>query len=83
MVLLLFHLVFSGFTYDGVDIDMAENVLSWNAVRYPAGVFFLFGQGRLSLFRAQPQKAIEFYTAGQSIQASCYSIRLSYILTIG
>jgi hypothetical protein len=72
MVLLLFHLVFSGFTYDGVDIDMAENVLTWNAARYPAGVFFLFGQGRLSLFRAQPQKAIEFYTTGEYIQPRCF-----------
>jgi hypothetical protein len=74
MVLLLFHLVFSGFTYDGVDIDMAENVLNWNAIRYPAGVFFLFGQGRLSLFRAQPHKAIEFYTAGKSIRPTYYSV---------
>lgn len=64
MVLLMFHLVMSGFTYDGVDIDMAETVLAWNAARYPSGVFFLFGQGRLSLFRAQPQNSIQFYTAG-------------------
>ncbi|PVF92998.1 hypothetical protein CPB86DRAFT_809145 [Serendipita vermifera] len=67
IVLLLFHLVFSGFTYDGVDIDFAESILAWNAQRYPSGVFFLFGQGRLALFRADPALAIKHYTAGMEV----------------
>jgi hypothetical protein len=60
-------LVFSGFTYDGVDIDFAESILKWNAQRYPSGVFFLFGQGRLALFRADPALAIQHYTAGMEV----------------
>lgn len=67
MVLLIFHLVFSGITYNGIDIDFAEQILEWNAKRYPSGVFFLFGQGRLALFRADPERAIEHYTAGMEV----------------
>ncbi|KAG8808352.1 hypothetical protein FRC17_003991 [Serendipita sp. 399] len=67
MVLLLFHLVFPGFTYEGIDIDFAEEILSWNAQRYPSGVFFLFGQGRLALFRANPALAIQYYTSGMEV----------------
>jgi hypothetical protein len=62
MVLLLFHLVFSGFTFDGVDIEFSSHILDWNATRFPSGVFFLFGQGRMALFRADPKASIEFYT---------------------
>ena len=67
MVLLIFHLVFSGITYNGIDIDFAEQILEWNAKRYPSGVFFLFGQGRLALFRANPTLAIKHYTAGMEV----------------
>ncbi|KAI0071516.1 hypothetical protein K474DRAFT_1630434 [Panus rudis PR-1116 ss-1] len=61
MTLLIFHLVLSGFTYEGVDISMAEKILKYHMQRYPNGVFFLFGQGRLYLRRSQPARAIEFY----------------------
>jgi hypothetical protein len=38
MVLLIFHLVLSGFTYDGVDIKIAEKILNWNLQRFPDGL---------------------------------------------
>lgn len=37
MALMIFHLVLSSFTYDGVDIIMAQKVLDWNLKRYPNG----------------------------------------------
>ncbi|KAI0820513.1 hypothetical protein BC628DRAFT_1422846 [Trametes gibbosa] len=61
MALLMFHLVLSSFTFDGVDIRMAQKILDYHAQRYPNGVFFLFGQGRLHLCRAQPAAALECY----------------------
>lgn len=51
----------SSFTFEGVDILMAQKILDWNLRRYPNGVFFLFGQGRLRLIRGQPALAIESY----------------------
>ncbi|KAF9523683.1 hypothetical protein CPB83DRAFT_775027 [Crepidotus variabilis] len=68
MSLLIFHLVLSSFTFDGVNIDTAEKVLQWNLKRYPNGVFFLFGAGRLNLCRSQPKLAIEFYTKAMDSQ---------------
>ena len=38
MVLLIFHLVLSGFTFDCVDLSMAEKVLEWYLKRYPDGL---------------------------------------------
>ncbi|KAF8890951.1 hypothetical protein BD779DRAFT_1515400 [Infundibulicybe gibba] len=52
MALLIFHL----------------KILDWNLKRFPNGVFFLFGAGRLSLCRSQPQKAIEYYTKAMESQ---------------
>jgi Protein of unknown function (DUF3808) len=85
MMLLIFHLVLSSFTFDGVDIAMAQKILDWNLRRYPngkvlriylclsnlcfVGVFFLFGGGRLALCRSQPQKAIDFYTKAHKSQS--------------
>jgi Protein of unknown function (DUF3808) len=37
MSLLIFHLVLSGFTFTGVDLEMAEVILNWNLKRYPTG----------------------------------------------
>ncbi|KAA1467016.1 hypothetical protein DENSPDRAFT_768100 [Dentipellis sp. KUC8613] len=68
MALLIFHLVLSSITYDGIDILMAQKILDWNLKRYPNGVFFLFGQGRLSLCRSQPRRAIECYQKAMSAQ---------------
>ncbi|KAH9856071.1 hypothetical protein C2E23DRAFT_809912 [Lenzites betulinus] len=61
MALLIFHLVLSSFTFDGVDIRMAQKILDYHIQRYPNGVFFLFGQGRLHLCRSQPTAALEYY----------------------
>ncbi|EIW75037.1 hypothetical protein CONPUDRAFT_147567 [Coniophora puteana RWD-64-598 SS2] len=69
MALLIFHLVLSSFTFDGVDIDMAQKILDWNLRRYPTGVFFLFGAGRLSLCRSQPARAIAYYTKALETQS--------------
>lgn len=37
MALLLFHLVLSSITFDGVDIEMAQKILDYNVKRYPNG----------------------------------------------
>jgi hypothetical protein len=37
MIVLIFHLVLSSFTFDGVDVTMAQKVLDWNLKRYPNG----------------------------------------------
>ncbi|KAF5353270.1 hypothetical protein D9756_007772 [Leucocoprinus leucothites] len=68
MALLIFHLVLSSFTFDGVDITVADKVLKWNLKRYPNGVFFLFGAGRLALCQSQPAKAVYYYTQAMESQ---------------
>ncbi|KAF8956825.1 hypothetical protein BDZ97DRAFT_1925090 [Flammula alnicola] len=68
MALLIFHLVLSSFTFDGVDVKVASKILKWNLKRYPNGVFFLFGAGRLGLMHSQPRKAIEYYTKAMEVQ---------------
>jgi len=37
MALLIFHLVLSSFTFDGVDVKFANKILQWNLKRYPNG----------------------------------------------
>ncbi|KAJ7094900.1 hypothetical protein C8R43DRAFT_907997 [Mycena crocata] len=69
MALLIFHLVLSSFTFDGVDVQMAARIVEWNLKRYPEGVFFLFGAGRLALARSQPTQAIAYYTHAMAVQA--------------
>ncbi|KAJ3905420.1 hypothetical protein F5879DRAFT_950591 [Lentinula edodes] len=69
MALLIFHLVLSSFTFDGVDVTMAQKIINWNLKRYPDGVFFLFGAGRASLARSQPLRAIGYYTRAMEVQA--------------
>ena len=34
----------------------------------PAGVFFLFGEGRLKLCRSQPAEALEYYKRAMEVQ---------------
>ena len=41
MTLLIFHLVLSSFTSEGVDISIASKVLKWNLKRYPNGIIFI------------------------------------------
>ncbi|KAF8200119.1 hypothetical protein BJ912DRAFT_1029695 [Pholiota molesta] len=68
MALLIFHLVLSSFTFEGVDVRMAGRIVRWNLKRYPNGVFFLFGAGRLGLMRSQPTEAIKYYTQAMQSQ---------------
>lgn len=37
MALLIFHLVLSSFTFDGVDVMFANKILEWNLKRFPRG----------------------------------------------
>ncbi|KAH9054765.1 hypothetical protein EDB87DRAFT_1767585, partial [Lactarius vividus] len=69
MTLLIFHLFLSSFTHDGVDVMMAQKIVDWNLKRYPNGVFFLLAQGRLSLCRSQPARAIASYQKAMSVQS--------------
>lgn len=69
MSLLIFHLVLSAFTFEGVDVHKAAMVLEWNLKRYPNGVFFLFGAGRLALVRSQPAKALDYYARAAQAQS--------------
>ncbi|KAJ7743912.1 hypothetical protein DFH07DRAFT_869858 [Mycena maculata] len=69
MTLLIFHLVMGSFTFDCVDVPMAARIVKWNLKRYPEGVFFLFGAGRLALARSQPAQAIEFYSKAMAAQS--------------
>lgn len=48
---------------------MADKIIKWNLKRYPDGVFFLFGAGRLALCQSQPEKAIAFYTHAMEAQS--------------
>ncbi|KAG1895793.1 uncharacterized protein F5891DRAFT_1056964 [Suillus fuscotomentosus] len=69
MSLLIFHLVLSAFTFEGVDVRKATRILEWNLKRYPNGVFFLFGAGRLALVRSQPSKALTYYARAAQAQS--------------
>ncbi|KAI9435435.1 hypothetical protein H4582DRAFT_1817570 [Lactarius indigo] len=69
MTLLIFHLFLSSFTHDGVDVMMAQKIVDWNLKRYPEGVFFLLAQGRLSLCRSQPGRAIASYQKAMNVQS--------------
>ncbi|XP_006464184.1 hypothetical protein AGABI2DRAFT_194724 [Agaricus bisporus var. bisporus H97] len=68
MALLIFHLVLSSFTFDCVDISIAAKILKWNLKRYPNGVFFLFGAGRLAVCQSQPKLAVHYYTKAMESQ---------------
>ncbi|TFK24134.1 hypothetical protein FA15DRAFT_704788 [Coprinopsis marcescibilis] len=69
MVLMIFHLVISSFTFEGVDVSMARKILDWNLKRFPNGVCFLFAAGRLAMARSQPQLAIHYYTRAMESQS--------------
>ncbi|KZT18713.1 hypothetical protein NEOLEDRAFT_121846 [Neolentinus lepideus HHB14362 ss-1] len=77
--LLVFHLVLSSFTFEGVDIEMAQKILDWNLIRYPNGILFLFGAGRLNLCRSRPRQAIEYYEKAMQAQSQYYNLhQVSY-----
>ncbi|KAI6022958.1 outer membrane protein Iml2/Tetratricopeptide repeat protein 39 [Pisolithus microcarpus] len=67
MSLLIFHLVLSTYTFEGVDVNLARRIVEWNLKTYPNGVFFLFGAGRLALVRSQPERALEYYAKAAQV----------------
>ncbi|KAF8415812.1 hypothetical protein L210DRAFT_3584530 [Boletus edulis BED1] len=69
MTLLMFHLVLSSYTFEGIDVNMARRIVEWNLERFPNGVFFLFGAGRLALVCSQPQRALEYYACAAQAQS--------------
>lgn len=42
MTLLIFHLVLSSYTFEGVDVMMARKIVEWNLERYPNGISSVF-----------------------------------------
>ncbi|KAH7333541.1 hypothetical protein B0J17DRAFT_578783 [Rhizoctonia solani] len=66
LVLVVFHLVMSGFTREGVDVHEAENIVEWNLQQYPQSIFFLYGKGRLHVTRSRPDLAIPIYEDARS-----------------
>ncbi|ELU38580.1 hypothetical protein AG1IA_07394 [Rhizoctonia solani AG-1 IA] len=61
LVLVVFHLVMSGFTREGVDVHEAERIVTWNLQYYSQSIFFLYGKGRLHVTRSRPDLAIPIY----------------------
>ncbi|KII86100.1 hypothetical protein PLICRDRAFT_56563 [Plicaturopsis crispa FD-325 SS-3] len=74
IALLVFHLVISSFVFKGVDMSLAQIMLDWNVKRYPEGVFFLFGEGRLRLLRSQPERAIRSYEKAMAVQSQYHNL---------
>ncbi|KAI0085514.1 hypothetical protein BDY19DRAFT_438314 [Irpex rosettiformis] len=68
MALIIFHLVLSSFTFEGVDMSIAEKIINYHIKFYPNGVFFLFAQGRLKLCRGQPAEALYYYQRAMEVQ---------------
>ncbi|KAG8700934.1 hypothetical protein FRC09_005657 [Ceratobasidium sp. 395] len=66
LILVTFHLVVSGFTREGVDVQEAENIVEWNLKQYEDSMFFLFGKGRLHVTRSRPDLAIEQYETAKA-----------------
>ncbi|KAG6826432.1 hypothetical protein H0H93_016509, partial [Arthromyces matolae] len=61
LALLLFHLVLSTYTSEGVDIPLAARIVEFNLHRYPDGPLPLLAAGRLHLKQARPHLAISYY----------------------
>jgi hypothetical protein len=62
IAILVYHLVISAYVpVTDVDFEFADKVLSWNLVRFPNGIFFLYFSARLYAAQALPEKAIEYY----------------------
>ncbi|SNX87831.1 related to CSR1 - phosphatidylinositol transfer protein [Melanopsichium pennsylvanicum] len=62
IVILMYHLWISSYIpVTELDFEFADKVLSWNLVRFPNGIFYLFWSARLYAAQALPEKAIEYY----------------------
>jgi len=46
MCLLIFHLVLSSYTFEGIDVTLAGRIVEWNLERYPSGEFSIFIHSR-------------------------------------
>ena len=58
MVLLIFHLVLSMYTFEGVDINMAERIVKWNLKTFPNGASVdLLTRNQLMQFAIQVQSS--------------------------
>lgn len=51
----------SALTFQGISLPFASRILAWNLRRFPNGIFFLLGAGRLAQSSALPAKSIENY----------------------
>jgi Protein of unknown function (DUF3808) len=60
MALLMFHLVLSSYTFDGVDVLMAQKILDWNLKRYPNGAYIVIQKLNL-LTRCIPRRIFSFW----------------------
>lgn len=62
IVILMYHLWVSSYIpVTELDFEFADKVLSWNLLRFPKGIFYLFWSARLYAAQALPEKAIEYY----------------------
>ncbi|CAO1634796.1 unnamed protein product [Parajaminaea phylloscopi] len=62
IAMLVYHLTISNYIpLTDVDFEFADKVLSWNLVRFPNGIFYLYFSARLYASQALPEKAIEYY----------------------
>lgn len=62
LAILTYHLAISSYVpVTDVDFEFADKVLSWNLVRFPNGIFFLYFSARLYAAQALPEKAIEYF----------------------
>lgn len=62
IAMLTYHLTISNYIpLTDVDFEFADKVLSWNLVRFPNGIFYLYFSARLYASQALPEKAIEYY----------------------
>jgi tetratricopeptide (TPR) repeat protein len=62
IAILVYHLVISAYVpVTDVDFEYADKILSWDLIRYPNGIFFLYFSARLYAAQALPEKAIEYY----------------------
>ncbi|CDW97623.1 hypothetical protein [Sporisorium scitamineum] len=62
IAILMYHLWVSSYIpVTELDFEFADKVLSWNLVRFPNGIFYLFWSARLYAAQALPEKAIEYY----------------------
>ncbi|CAO1622453.1 unnamed protein product [Jaminaea pallidilutea] len=62
LAILVYHLTISNYIpLTDVDFEFADKILSWNLVRYPNGIFYLYFSARLYCCQALPEKAIEYF----------------------